>query len=129
MRFAYYLCSDHPMPAEDCRAVWNMPGRTGSFGFSLEEAELDPAELTGLSVLDEVYCLELQNDPETLSALKAYLEENMAPGSQVQLWRVVKSSRHDRRAPSRYRGKLMDLDEEMFRQLFSDQELCINITY
>lgn len=129
MRFTYYLSSDRPMPAEKCRAVWAVPNRQGAFGFSVEEAEPDPAELTGLPVLDEVYCLELQNDPETLPVLKAYLEENMAPDSHVQLWRVVKSSRHDRRPPCRYRGKLMDLDEEMFLQLFSDQELCISIEY
>ena len=129
MRFTYYLSSDRPMPAEECWALWAIPSHRGAFGFAVEVAVLDPAELTGLPVLDEVYCLELQKDPETLPALKAYLEENMAPDGQVQLWRVIKSSRHDRRPPCRYRGKLMDLDIETFRLLFDDQELCISIEY
>ena len=128
MRFVYYLSADRPMPPEDCRAAWSTPARQGSFGFLLEEAEPFPTELIGLYALPDVYRLELMKDPETLSAMKAYLEENMAPGAQVQLWRVA-TNRHRSRRPCLYRGRLSELNGDTFQLLFGSEELCIQIEY
>ena len=128
MRFVYYLSTDHSMPPEDCRLAWNTPIRQGSFGFLLEEAEPCPTELIGLHALPDVYRLELLKNPETLPVLKAYLEENMAPGTQVQLWQVA-TNRHRSRRPCLYRGKLSELSGDTFQLLFGSEELCIQIEY
>ena len=128
MRFVYYLSADRTMPPEDCRAAWSTPDHQGAFGFLLEEAEPFPTELVGLHALPDVYRLELLKYPETLSVLKAYLEENLAPGGQVQLWQVA-TNRHRSRRPCLYRGRLAELSGDIFQLLFGSEELCIQIEY
>lgn len=128
MRFVYYLSADHAMPLEDCRMTWHTPARQGAFGFLLEETEPYPTELAFLHALPEVYRLELLKDPETMPVLKAYLEETMAPGTQVQLWQVATNRSRSRR-PCLYRGKLSELSGDTFQLLFGSEELCIQIEY
>ncbi len=60
--------------------------------------------------------------------LKAYLEENLAPGGQVQLWQVA-TNRHRSRRPCLYRGRLAELSGDIFQLLFGSEELCIQIEY
>lgn len=128
MRFVYYLSADRPMPPEDCRMTWSASARHGAFGFLLEETEPFPTELVGLHALPDVYRLELLKDPETLPAVKAYLEEHMAPGTRVQLWQVATNRRRSRR-PCLYRGRLSELNGDTFQLLFGSEELCIQIDY
>ena len=82
----------------------------------------------GAELKDSEARLELLKDPETMSVLKAYLEETMAPGTQVQLWQVATNRSRSRR-PCLYRGKLSELSGDTFRLLFGSEELCIQIEY
>lgn len=71
------------------------------------------------------YELDLDATPEDVRRLRDYLEQNLSPGEQVELWSVwVPRYPEDRLA--RYRGRLADLDLETV-ELLKEWNDCITV--
>lgn len=119
------LAADQPLPPCDCQSertkTVSVNGESISVrfvgGFLVEEHiyyRIATEEL-GLAMKPCRYELELEPCEEDLLELLRYLRENLASGSEIELWNLWLGSDDLGRIP-RYRGALADFDLETLRQ-------------
>ena len=128
------LASDRPLPLYD-PGVRPQPttGPRGHArtveedGFSVQEHRYyrEAVEEMGLAMKPCRYELDFSATQQDTDLLRGYLERNLAPGEQVELWSVwVPRCPEDGLA--RYRGRLEELDLETV-ELLEQWNVCITV--
>ena len=130
MSFIHLLAAERPMPLADCRTHRTVvlgPGCSveGELGLLVEPCAWYPGDMAHCRTMPLQYNLELAEDAQTLSDLRAYLQENLLPGEKAELWHIFLEGLGDK--PQRYRGKLEDFDQDTFSLLFGNEECCITV--
>ena len=136
MSLVRLLAIDRPLPAVNCQ-TWRktMIGGTAlgmERGFLIEplvyykNAVEEAAALRALSMKPCRYEFSIEETPEDLARLCAYLRENCSPGSEVELWALWLGD-EDRRPP-RFRGSLNAFDMETPRQFLEAEQICLTVT-
>ena len=70
----------------------------------------------------------VEHKEANLEYLRTCLEANFSRGETAELWSVWLSGDVNKRPPTRFRGRLSDLDGEALEQFLSAEEICFDIT-
>ena len=134
MSHVILLAADRPLPLYDagiCRERTSADqGYTVTMevrGFAVRPHSYyrQAVDELGLPMKPCRYELDLEVTPEDVQVLRDYLERNLSPGEQAELWSVwVPSYPEDRL--TRYRGRLEDLGLETVN-LLNEWNICITV--
>ena len=134
MSYVALLAADKPLPLYEApkpRVRWIQSGghrvSVEEDGFSVQKHEYYRAavEDLGLTMKPYQYELDLRATEDDLNELQTYLQENLAPGENVELWGLWVGGEEERLA--RYRGPLDALNLETLDMLEACRTVCLTI--
>ena len=121
MSHVILLCADRPLPLYDShtrrvRTEGAVTVERDGFSVRADEYYRQAVEELGFPMKLCRYELDLEPTDQDAGLLRGYLEQNLRPGEEAQLWSVW-VPRYPEDGLSRYRGRLEDLDREALAPL------------